>query len=173
MGITTKIKDSSTVLVIMKKYSRLLLLVQAVNRSTYKFEVWFARGFVFTSSALLVALSRSYKKIYVTVVDSTLLSHLAIMCYLASTNHKSRFYLKYIHAVILLPFTIFSLIIVYRIAQGIYKAHLQWLPLKQWKKVQTTPYNSVKSTGRQQRSRSKTNCGTLNLCFLNICMNVL
>ena len=128
--------------------SVMILLVQAVNRSTFRFEVWFARGFVFTSSALLMALSRPYKKTYVTVVDSMLLSHLAILCYLASTNHKSWFYLKYIHAAILLPFTIFSLIIVYRIARGVYKVHLQWLPLKQWKKVQIKPYNSVKSTGQ-------------------------
>ena len=139
-----------------------VLLIEAINRSTFKFEAWFARGFAFTFISLLVAFSRPYKRTYVTIVDSVLFSHLALLCYLISANHRTRFYLYYIHAIILLPFTIFGLIIAYRLFRGMCKVYSQWLPMRQWKKFRIRAYR-VKSTDWRQSSPSKTTYGTLTL----------
>ena len=141
----------------------MVFLVETINRSTFKFEIWFVRGFTFTVTALLIALSRPYKKICITIVDSVLLSYLAIICFLLSSNHRRQFYLQYLHTIILLPFAIFCLITAYRMAQGIWKVHLRWLPLRWCKISQVSAYDSVTPTDQQPLIHSKTTYGTLTL----------
>ena len=143
--------------------SAIIYVVQTINRSTFKFETWFVRGFTFTVTALLVALSRPYKKIHITIADSAILSYLAILCFLLSSNHRSRFYLQYIHTAIFLPFAIFCLIIAYRMARGICKVHKQWSPLRWSKTSRVNAYDSIISTDQQPLFHSKTNYGTLTL----------
>ena len=48
------------------------------------FERWFARGTLLSITAVIIALCRPYKKSCVNVIDTLLLSHLALICYIFS-----------------------------------------------------------------------------------------
>ena len=84
---------------------------------------YLTRGFVFSVTALLVALIRPYKKTYMNVVDTILLSHMAMFCYIiASTNtlnHKSPILLPLMYMMIALPIIITFLLTVSRMTCGI------------------------------------------------------
>ena len=87
-----------------------------------------SRGFMFLAAALLIALSQPYKKTYMNVVDSLLLSHMASLCYItASTSteqNKSWLFLPLIQLMIAFPFIILFLVTTYRMIYGIFKRHL-------------------------------------------------
>ena len=96
-----------------------IYLANLINRSTFHFEMWFVCGFVLSVAALLIALCRPYKETTINVVDSIFLTHLATICYIASSNNEGRIYVNFIQTVIAFPFVIFSLTIAYRIVRGI------------------------------------------------------
>ena len=124
------------------------------------------RGFVFSVTALLVALSRPYKKTYVNAVDSILLFHLATLCYIASSNYESRLYLQFLQTAIIFPFVIFCMLVAYRMVHGICKTHVQWLSLQQCLKAfyRVRAYDSFTSDDQQQIIQSKATYGTIDLC---------
>ena len=103
---------------------------EAISKITLRLDQHFAQGFVFTIAALLIALSRPYKKSYMNVMDTMLLSHMATLCYIITStsdlNHKSPIFLPLMHMMIGLPFFIIFLLIVYRMTHGIFKKKPQW-----------------------------------------------
>jgi hypothetical protein len=103
-------------------------LAQVINHSTFYFEPWLVRGFVFSVAALLIALCRPYKETSMNVVDSIFLTHLATLCYIVSSNNQSRIHFQFIHTMIAFPFIVFCFKIAHRIVRGICKVHF----LKQW-----------------------------------------
>ena len=107
-----------------------ICLAQLINQSTFHFDVWLVRGFVFTvaPAALLSALCRPYRETSMNVIDSIFLTHLATLCYILSSNYKFRVYMQFIQTVIVFPFVVFCLTIAYRIVRGICKMHF----LKRW-----------------------------------------
>ena len=112
---------------------------ESFSRATLNLDPQFARGFVFSVAALIVALSRPYKKNYMNIVDCILLFHMATFYYtiIASTNflhHKSRIFLPIMHVMIAFPFIFIFLITIYRMTCGIFRKHFSqciWSPLSQ------------------------------------------
>ena len=94
-------------------------LTRPINRSTFHLEMWFVCGFILSVAALLIALCRPYKETTMNVVDSIFLTHLATLCYIASSNNEGRIYVNFYQTLIAFPFIIFSLTITYRIVRGI------------------------------------------------------
>ena len=87
----------------------MIYLSEAISRITLKFDPTLARGFVFSVTALVIALSRPYKKSYMNIMDSILLSHMATLCYIisSSSNNKPQFFLPVMQIMIFLPFMAF------------------------------------------------------------------
>ena len=81
-----------------------------INRLTLKFDPTFVRGFVFSVTALLIALSRPYKKTYINIVDSIFLLHTATLCYSIGyiLSSRPRLFLPLIEIIISLPFMVGS-----------------------------------------------------------------
>ena len=106
---------------------------ETVSRITLNLDQHCAQGFVFLIAALLIALSQPYKKTYMNIIDSILLSHMATLCYiLASTStlkDKPHIFLPLMHVMIALPFIIIFLLTVYRMTQGIFKKYFQWFSM--------------------------------------------
>ena len=96
-----------------------ICLANQINYSTFHFEMWLVCGFVLSVTALLIALCRPYKETIMNVVDSILMTHLATLCYIVSSNNEGRNHVKFFQTVVAFPFVIFSLTIAYRIVRGI------------------------------------------------------
>ena len=56
-----------------------------ISGRTFKIHPSVAQGLVFLIGSLLIALSRPYKKTYVNIVNSILLSHIATLCYISES----------------------------------------------------------------------------------------
>ena len=108
----------------------IIYLSESISRATLKQDKYLTCGFIFSVTALLIALSRPYKKTYINIVDTLLLSHMATFCYIiASTgilNHKFPIFLALIYVMIALPVIITFLLTVSRMTCGILKKCLQW-----------------------------------------------
>ena len=101
-----------------------------ISRATLNLDKYLTRGFVLSAASLLIALSRPYKRPYMNIVDSILLSHMATLCYIiASTstlNHKSPIFLPLMHVMIALPFIIKSLLTICKMTHGFFIKYFQW-----------------------------------------------
>ena len=108
---------------------------ETLGRITLDLDQHFARGFVFSVAALLIALSRPYKKTYMNIVDYILLFHMATFCYIiastSSLNRKPPTFLPMMYIMIALPFIIIFLLSVYRMIHRIFRKYFsQWSPLQ-------------------------------------------
>ena len=93
---------------------------------------YFTRGFIFSIAALLIALSRPFKKTYMNIIDCILLFHMATFCYLmASTSSSNRkllsIFLPMMHIMIALPFIMILLLSFYRMIRGIFRKYFSQL----------------------------------------------
>lgn len=79
------------------------------------FEQWFLRGTLLLITALVIALCRPYKTIYMNVSDVILLSHMATVCYILSSDTENVFFVPFMQILILIPFVALTLMIVFRI----------------------------------------------------------
>ena len=149
----------------------MVYFAEAISKITLKLDQHFAQGFVFTIAALLIALSRPYKKTYMNVMDTMLLTYMAIFCYIiASTsnlNHKPPNFLLLMHLMIAVPFVIIFLFIVYRMTHGMLKKHLQWPSfatecLTGLKMVGTKLYESLTFTSQNLTLSETASYGTIN-----------
>ena len=108
----------------------IIYLAEIISRATLKQDKYLTCGFIFSVTALLIALSRPYKKTYMNIVDTLLLSHMATFCYIiASTgilNHKFPIFLALMYVMIALPVIITFILTVSRMTCGILKKCLQW-----------------------------------------------
>ena len=89
----------------------------------------FGNGFVFSLTALLIALCQPYKKTHMNIVDSILLFYMATLCYTREALQKtpagwSHLFLSLMQTIILLPFLVIFLLTTYRLVCGIFQ-HLQ------------------------------------------------
>ena len=104
---------------------------EAMTRATFNFDSPLVQGFILSVTALLIAISRPYKKTYMNITDSILLLHLATLCYIiesmASSNNRPRLYLQLMQMIISLPFIVFFLWTVCRVVQCGILRHLQRL----------------------------------------------
>ena len=86
---------------------------------------YFPRSIVFITTSLMIALCRPYNKMYMNVLDSLLLAHLAILCHLISSypgfQHRDNFVYT-ASAMMALPFTCFMLFFIYRAFKKIVKS---------------------------------------------------
>ena len=101
-----------------------------VSKVTLNLDQYLTRAFVFSISALLIALSRPYKKTYMNVVDSILLSHMATFCYIiapaSNLNHKPPIFLPLMHVMFAAPFIIIFFLTIYRMTHGLFKKPYRW-----------------------------------------------
>ena len=80
-------------------------------------DLYFPWSVMFIATSLMIALCRPYKKMYMNVLDSLLLAHLAIICHLISSypgfNYTDNFVYTII-AMIALPFAYFVLFFIHK-----------------------------------------------------------
>jgi hypothetical protein len=86
---------------------------------------YFPRSIVFIATSLMIALCRPYKKMYMNVLDSLLLAHLAILCHLISSYPGFQNTDNFVYvglAMIALPFVCFVLFFILRAFKKIVKS---------------------------------------------------
>ncbi|MCG8624177.1 MAG: hypothetical protein MJE68_19560, partial [Proteobacteria bacterium] len=91
---------------------------------------YFPRSIVFTATSLMIALCRPYKKMYMNVLDSLLLAHLAIVCHLISSYPGFQYTDKFVYtaiAMMALPFVCFMLFFIHKGFQKIKGTRNQFL----------------------------------------------
>ena len=87
-----------------------------------RFEQWFVRGMIMTTTALIVALCRPYKKMHMTICDVLLLMNMAVVCYVLSSRRETHYFVPLMQAVLLLPSMVFALIISFKFMKH-HKSH--------------------------------------------------
>ena len=109
----------------------------AFSRATLNLDPYFARGFIFSVAALIIALRQPYKRKYMNIMDCILLFQLATFCYvIASTtslNGKPAILLPMMYVILAFPFVFIFLLAIYRMTYGILirSCFSQWSPLPQ------------------------------------------
>ena len=89
----------------------------------FDIEPWFARGTLLCLAAVAIALCKPYKKSYMNVSDALLLSHMAALCHITSSNTDNIFFVPFMpQTVILIPFGVFTVYILFRTLHGVYKS---------------------------------------------------
>ena len=88
------------------------------------FEPWFARGALLSVTAMAIALCRPYKKSYMNISDTLLLLHMALLCHILSSNTENMFFVPFMQIMLLIPFAIFTVYILFRIVCGLYRSNL-------------------------------------------------
>ena len=88
-----------------------VVLVSVIYDATDQpFEDWFLRGTVVSFTALFIALCRPYKKTCANVCDTLILTNLALLCYIMSSENDTKdHFVELTQAIILLPFAILAL----------------------------------------------------------------
>ena len=81
---------------------------------------WIIRGTFLATAVVLIALTRPYKKMYMTVSDTLLLLHSALICFIVSSGPKKQgidtvHLVIFLKALFLLPFAIFLFIIMVKV----------------------------------------------------------
>ena len=73
--------------------------------------VWFPTGSIILISAILIASCKPYKKTYMTVADTLLLTHFGLLCYLMSVAclFNEKFIWPFVKVLFLIPFAVFVL----------------------------------------------------------------
>ena len=108
----------------------LIYLAGEINRITLKFNPPLVEGFVFSVTALFIALSRPYRKTCTNIMDSILLLHMATFCYiresLDDSINRPRIFLPLMQLIILLPFLVAFVLTTHRLIRG--SGTLQYLP---------------------------------------------
>ena len=100
-----------------------------ISRRIFNLDYQLTRGLVFSAAILLIALSRPYKKTYMNIMDSILLSHMATLCFIIASTSTSALkdepqLLLLIHVLIALPFIISIFLMAFRVTHGIFKQHM-------------------------------------------------
>ena len=88
-----------------------LVVVVMLLSDIFHFSRWILRGTLISITALLIALCRPYKQTYMNVSDSLLLTLLAFICYIFSSNTISKYFVLVMQTILLFPFIILTLCI--------------------------------------------------------------
>ena len=110
----------------MRRFSGLYFLLRILESGgvgiilyNLGFERWFARGMLFSLTAVTIALCKPYKKSYMNISDALLLSHIALICHIFSSNTKSMLFVPFMQVLVLIPFVVFTVYLLFRIVRGI------------------------------------------------------
>ena len=99
----------------------IIYCAKGMTKVTFNFNTPLVQGFIFSVTALLIALSRPYKKIYMNIAESMLLLHVATLCYIiesmACSSNRPRHYLPMVQIYISLPFMVVFVWTLCRLAQ--------------------------------------------------------
>ena len=90
--------------------------------SILRFDIWFIRGTLFLITAILIALCRPYKKMYMNVCDTLLLSHTAVICYLLSIYRQIKEFVLSIQILIIFPLIVLTFVILFKLLHNIYSS---------------------------------------------------
>ena len=101
----------------------ILFLLVLILYDELRFEHWFVRGMIMTTTALIVALCRPYKKMHMTICDVLLLMNMAVVCYVLSSRRETYYFVPLMQAVLLLPSMVFALIISFKFMKH-HKSHV-------------------------------------------------
>jgi hypothetical protein len=121
-------------------YFLLIIIIysaEAISEETLNLDPDFVRGFVFSVAALIIALSRPFKRKYMNIKDCILLFHMATLSYniIASTtslNYKPSIFLPMMYVMFAFPSIFIFLLTIYRMTHGVFrKCFNQWPPLGQ------------------------------------------
>ena len=108
----------------------LIYLTGEISRITLNFNPPLVQGFVFSITALFIALSQPYRKTWTNIMDSVLLLHMATICYIRESLNDSinrpRLFLPLMTLIILLPFLVAFVLTTHRLIRG--SGNLQYLP---------------------------------------------
>ena len=91
-----------------------LLLFPSLMSYIFKFDLLFITGTILLIAALLIVLCRPYKKMYMNVCDTLLLSHLAMICFMFSQK-KIRYFIPFMQVLFLLPFAVLVFVVCFRL----------------------------------------------------------
>ena len=116
--------------------------------------VWFPRGILLTIAAVVVALSRPYKKTYVTISNTLLLTHASVICYILSSNSYNVYFVPSMQVILLFPFIILTLAVLLKLVKklrgirllSLCKAYL----LKTWTTIGTCRYRLQKDNNNSE-----------------------
>ena len=85
----------------------ILILLYEIRSLPVSDNMWFFAIILFTSTSLLISYVQPYKKSYMTVLDTLLLAHLALLCLLVSTPFDNELYAVSEMVLISLPLIVF------------------------------------------------------------------
>ena len=88
--------------------------------SIFKLDMWFTRGTILFITVLIISLCKPYKKFYMNVCDTLLLFHLAMICFILSSDVNNMYFVPLMQIMLLLPFAVLVLVICFKFA---YKTH--------------------------------------------------
>ena len=91
-----------------------VLLFPSLMSLISKFNLLFITGTILLIAALLIVLCRPYKKMYMNVCDTLLLSHLAMICFMFSQK-KIRYFIPFMQVLFLLPFAVLVFVVCFRL----------------------------------------------------------
>ena len=113
----------------MRSFSGIYFLLSIANvlgpellHYAFLFDFWFIRGAFFMCAAVFISLCRPYKKMYMNICDTLLLSHLAMICFILS-QATIKYYVPFMHTLILLPFAVFVFVLFVRFVYKIRISH--------------------------------------------------
>ena len=89
----------------------------------FYFGFWFFRGTFFLITAVLIALTRPYKKMYMNICDTLLLSYLAIICYMFSLNTKRQNFIPLVQFIVIFPFVTLVLVILFKLLHTFFSSY--------------------------------------------------
>ena len=108
------------------RFALFLTNTTAVLLDISTFDPYFSRNIVFTVTALIIALFRPYKKMYMNIMDTCLLAYMGIFCHLMSSHYGFRDKAKFMittEIVILAPLGGFVLFFCVRSLQHVFTKH--------------------------------------------------
>ena len=98
------------------------------------YRCWFARGALFSASAALIAFAKPYKVASMNLLDTLLLVHISLGCHaMPETFQHHDHYLIIMQTLLLAPFAIFCILIVFRLLKVFkFKRHFCFSNCKKW-----------------------------------------
>ena len=90
------------------------LFFHSLLNHIFHFDPWFISGTIVLLAALLIVLCRPYKKMYMNVCDTLLLSHLAMICFMLSQKNN-KYFVPFMQVLFLLPFAILVFVVCFRL----------------------------------------------------------
>ena len=103
----------------------LLRILEVIVGFLPYFQSWFARGTLFSTVAVVTALCRPYKKPYMNIFDTLLLSHMAVLCHILSSQTENIVIVPFLQTLVIIPFAVFATTVIFKIGRELYFSRLK------------------------------------------------